>query len=142
MSLLGLGHRASENVSLSTLVALNNILGNDHNAGAPDLRANHCIYLHSPSHTNYKVLGPSGGRSCLARIADNSGYGSILTHQHSGHMMDYMPCGGVALRTLSFELRNANREVVDMRGGHVFLFSRIVLFSLWCKNHKSKMSVR
>ena len=127
MSLFGLGHRSSENVSLLTLVALNNNLGNDHNTGALDLRANHCIYLHSPTLTNYKVLGPAGSRSCLARIAVNSGYGSILTHQHSGHVLDYIPCGGVTLRTLSFDLRNANNEVVDMRGGHV---SFSIIFSV------------
>ena len=69
MSLFGLGHRSSENVSLSTLIALNNNLGNDHNTGALDLRANHCVYLHSPTLTNYKVLGPAGSRSCIARIA-------------------------------------------------------------------------
>ena len=65
------------------------------------------------------MLGPAGSRPCLARIAVNSGYGTILTHQHPGHMMDYIPCGGVTLRTLSFDLRNANNETVDMRGGHV-----------------------
>ena len=65
------------------------------------------------------MLGPAGSRSCIARIAVNSGYGSILTHQHSGHVLEDIPCGGVPLRTLSFELRNANNEVVDMRGGHV-----------------------
>ena len=119
MSLFGLGHRSSENVSLSTLVALNNILGNDHNTGALDLRANHCIYLHSPTLTNHKVLGPEGSRSCIARIAVNSGYGSILTHQHSGHVLDLIPCGGVTLRTIDFDLRKANHQPVDMRGGHV-----------------------
>ena len=117
---------------MSTLIALNNVLGNDHNTGALDLRANHCVYLHSPTLAHYKVLGPAGSRSCIARIAVNSGYGSILTHQHSGHVLDYIPCGGVTLRTLSFELRNANNEVVDMRGGHVS-FSIIFLFPLLCK---------
>ena len=119
MSLLGLGARSSENITLFDLLSLGNDLGNTHFTGALDLRANHCIYLHSPSLTNYKVLGPAGSRSCIARIAVNSGYGSILTHQHSGHPLDYIPCGGVTLRTLSFEVRNANNEVAEMRGGHV-----------------------
>ena len=119
MSLLGLGARSSENITLFDLLSLGNDLGNTHFTGALDLRANHCIYLHSPSLTNYKVLGPAGSRSCIARIAVNNGYGSILTHQHSGHPLDYIPCGGVTLRTLSFEVRNANNEVVEMRGGHV-----------------------
>ena len=119
MSLLGLGARSSENITLFDLLSLGNDLGNTHFTGALDLRANHCIYLHSPSLTNYKVLGPAGSRSCIARIAVNNGYGSSLTHPHSGHPLDYIPCGGVTLRTLSFEVRNANNEVVEMRGGHV-----------------------
>ena len=119
MSLLGLGPRSSENKTLSDLLSLGNDLGNTHYTGALDLRANHCIYLHSPTLTNYKVLGPAGSRSVIARIAVNSGYGTVLTHQHSGHVLDYIPCGGVTLRTLSFELRNANNEPVFMRGGHV-----------------------
>ena len=119
MSLLGLGPKSSENATLNELTSLGNSLGNSHYTGALDLRANHCIYLHSPTLTNYKVLGPAGSRSCLARVAVNSGYGSILTHQHSGHVLDYIPCGGVTLRTIDFDLRNANNQPVDMRGGHV-----------------------
>ena len=119
MSLLGLGPRSSANQLMSELVALGNSLGNYHYSGALDLRANHCVYLHSPTLTNYKVLGPAGSRSVIARVAVNSGYGSILTHQHSGHVLDYIPCGGVTLRTLQFDLRNARNELVDMRGGHV-----------------------
>ena len=111
---------------------LGNDLGNEHHAGTLDLRANHCIYLHSPTLTHYKVLGPAGSRSVIARVAVNSGYGSILTHQHSGHVLDYIPCGGVTLRTLSCELRNANNELVFMRGGHVsfsIMFSATPLVS-------------
>ena len=119
MPLVGLGPRSSVNKLMDHLVGLGNDLGNEHHTGALDLRANHCIYLHSPTLTNYKVLGPAGSRSVIARVAVNSGYGSILTHQHSGHVLDYIPCGGVTLRTLSFELRNANNELVFMRGGHV-----------------------
>ena len=131
MSLFGLGPRSSENATLNELVILGNALGNTHYTGALDLRANHCIYLHSPTLTNYKVLGPAGSRSCIARVAVNSGYGSILTHQHSGHVLDYIPCGGVTLRTIDFDLRNANNQAVDMRGGHVsfsIIFPRHLLF--------------
>ena len=119
MSLLGLGPKSSEHATLNDLISLGDALGNTHYTGALDLRAHHCIYLHSPTLTNYKVLGPAGSRSCLARVAVNSGYGSILTHQHSGHVLDYIPCGGVTLRTIDFDLRNANNQPVDMRGGHV-----------------------
>ena len=119
MSLLGLGPHSSENITLNDLLSLGNALGNTHFTSALDLRSKRCIYLHSPTLTNYKVIGPKGSRYCVARMAVTSGYGSILTHQHSGHPPDYIPCGGVTLRTLSFEVRNANNEVVEMRGGHI-----------------------
>ena len=119
MSLLGFGPRSSEHQLMPVLIAWGNNLGNYHYSGALDLCENHCIYLHSPNLTNYKVLGPAGSRSVLARVAVNSGYGSNLTHQHSDHPLDYIPCGGVTLRTLQFDLRNANNQPVDMRGGHV-----------------------
>ena len=135
MSLLGLGPRSSENKTLSDLLSLGNDLGNTHYTGALDLRANHCIYLHSPTLTNYKVLGPAGSRSVIARIAVNSGYGTVLTHQHSGHVLDYIPCGGVTLRTLSFELRNTNNDPVFMRGGHV---SFSIMFSATPLVYKSR----
>lgn len=137
MSLLGLGHKSSQSTLLTTILALGNVIGNGHNTGALGLRANHCIYLRSPTLTNHKVVGPAGSRSCLAPIAVNSGYGSILTHQHSGHVLDYIACGGVTLRTLGFDLRNANNEVVDMRGGHVS-FSIICSVSPLFKHTKVK----
>ena len=119
MSYFGLGPRSDDSPSLDDLTSLGNVLGNTHFTSSLDLRPYHCVYLHSATLTNYKVLGPAGSRSCIARVPVNSGYGTILTHQHSGHVLDYIPCGGVMLRTLSFELRNANNERVNMRGGHV-----------------------
>ena len=119
MSYFGLGPRSDDNPSLDDLTSLGNDLGNTHFTSSLDLRPYHCVYLHSATLTNYKVLGPAGSRSCIARVPVNSGYGTILTHQHSGHVLDYIPCGGVTLRTLNFELRNANNERVNMRGGHV-----------------------
>ena len=79
----------------------------------------HCAST-APNLTNYKCVGPAGGRSILARVNVTSGYGSVLHQQHSGHILDYTPCGGVTLPTVRFfELRNADNEPVDLRGGHV-----------------------
>ena len=87
--------------------------------GAVDVRRTHSLCLHSPTLTNYTCLGPAGSRSILARVPVASGYGSILHQQHSGHILDYTPCGGVTLQTIRFELRNSDNEPVDLRGGHV-----------------------
>ena len=59
MSLFGLGPRSSENATLNELVILGNALGNTHYTGALDLRANHCIYLHSPHANKLQSTGPS-----------------------------------------------------------------------------------
>ena len=116
--LLGLGPRGSMNISFDQLQLLTASLGTTHFSGAVDTRRHHCIYLHSPTLTNFRVLGPSGSRSCIAMVPVTSGYGSILAKEHSGHVLDNIPCGGVCLRTLQFDLRDAHNEPVDLRGGH------------------------
>ena len=55
MSLLGLEPKSMEHGTLNDLISLGDALGNTHYTGALDLRANHCICLHSPTLTNYKV---------------------------------------------------------------------------------------
>ena len=120
MQLLGLGHRSSMNTSYTTLylATLQNFLLISATTGAVDVRRTHSLCLHSPNLTNYKCIGPAGSRSILARVLVTSGYGSILHQQHSGHILDYTPCGGVTLQTIRFELRNTDNEPVDLRGGH------------------------
>ena len=120
MQLLGLGRRSSRNTSYATLylATLQDFLLTEFDTGAVDVRRTHSLCLHSPNLTNYKCVGPAGSRSILARVNVTSGYGSILHQQHSGHVLDYTPCGGVTLQTIRFELRNADNEPVDLRGGH------------------------
>ena len=121
MQLIGLGRRSSMNTSYATLyqATLQDALLTTFVTGAVDIRRTHSLCLRSPTLTNYKCLGPAGSRSILARVNVTSGYGSILHQQHSGHMLDYTPCGGVSLQTINFQLRNADNEPVDLRGGHV-----------------------
>ena len=120
MQLLGLGRRSSRNTSYATLylATLQNFLLVSATTGAVDVRRTHSLCLHSPNLTNYKCIGPAGSRSILARVPVTSGYGNILHQQHSGHILDYTPCGGVTLQTIRFELRNTDNEPVDLRGGH------------------------
>ena len=67
-----------------------------------------------------------------------SGYGSILAKEHSGHMLDNIPCGVVCLGTLQFDLRDAHNEPVDLRGGH-FNFSLICATTIVLKHLLRKM---
>ena len=121
MQLLGLGRRSSLNTNYGALLeaTLQDSLLTTTTTGAVDIRRTHSLCLHSPTLTNYKCLGPAGSRSILARLNVTSGYGSILHQSHSGHLLDYTPCGGVTLQTIRFELRNADNEPVDLRGGHI-----------------------
>ena len=84
-----------------------------------DVRRCHCVYLHSSTLTNYKCVGPAGSRTCIAKIHATAGSGSVLTYSHNGNLLDNTPCGGVALSTLEFDLRNSEGLPVDLRGGFV-----------------------
>ena len=121
MQLLGLGQRSSVNTSYATLylATLQASLLTSASTGAVDVRRTHSLCLHSSTLTNFKCLGPAGSRSILARVPVTSSYGSILHQQHSGHVLDYTPCGGVTLQTISFSLTNADNEPVNLRGGHI-----------------------
>ena len=121
MQLLGLGRRSSLNTSYAALyqATLQGALLTTATTGAVDVRRARSLCLRSPTLANYKCLGPAGSCNILARVNVTSGYGSILHQQHSGHVLDYTTCGGVTLQTIRFELRNADNEPVDLRGGHV-----------------------
>ena len=122
MKILGLGNRSTENSQWSDLQALltgDASLSVSANSGAVDVRRDAAVYLHSTTLTNFKVLGPSGSRSCIAKIPVISGYGSILYHQHAGSILDCVPCGGVSLNTIDFDIRNSSNEPLSLRGGHM-----------------------
>ena len=122
MKNLGLGTRSTENSQWSDLQALlsgDASLSVNANSGAVDVRRDAAVYLHSTTLTNVKVLGPSGSRSCLAKIPATSGYGSVLHHQHPGSILDCVPCGGTTLNTIDVDIRNSSNEPLSLRGGHI-----------------------
>ena len=104
VQLLGLGRRSSLNTSYAALhqATLQDALLTTAIAGAGDIMRTHSLCLRSPTFTNYKCLGPAGSRNILARVNVTSGYGSILHQQHSGHVLEYTPCGGDTLQTINF----------------------------------------
>ena len=121
MNYLGFGKRSSQNIDfpgLTNMLAVSSLLYIEH-SGAIDVRRTSAIYIHSSSLTNFRVLGPAGSRSILAKIPVNQHHGGVLYHQHSGHILDYTPCGGVILSQIAFDLRDSNNRPVDLRGGHV-----------------------
>ena len=88
-------------------------------SGSVDIRNYHNLYLHSSTLTNYHTIGPMGVKSVLCRIPINSSFGQTIHKPHSGLVHDYIECGGVALRTLQFSLRDGNNQQVDLQGGNL-----------------------
>ena len=68
MPLLGLGPRSSANQLMPDLIALGSNLGNYHYSGALDLRANRCVYLHSPTLTIIRYWGQHGAEVSLRAL--------------------------------------------------------------------------
>ena len=102
MGYLGFGKRSTKNLNfagLSNILAASSLLHIEH-SGAIDVRRTSAIYLHSSSLTNFRVLGPAGSRSILAKIPVSQLHGGVLVHQHSGHILDVIPCGGVTFQQL------------------------------------------
>ena len=129
MQYIGLGRRSTKNLSWPALISViqsNGLFTLEH-SGAIDVRRCASIYLHSTTLTNYKCLGPAGSRSILARIPVNAGQGNVLVLQHSGNVLDFVPCGGSTLQTINFDLRSDDNEPIDLRGGFV---SFTLLFGL------------
>ena len=129
MRYIGLGKASTVNILWPDLQTVLNQVGlyPEQFSGAIDVRKCHCIYLHSSNITNYKCLGPAGSRSILAKIPVNQGHGGVLVHQHSGHVLDYTPCGGITTQTLTFDLRSGDNEPIDLRGGFVSFTLRFAM---------------
>ena len=128
-NILAWGGDQQKNLSWPALISViqsNGLFTLEH-SGAIDVRRCASIYLHSTTLTNYKCLGPAGSRSILAKIPVNAGQGNVLVYQHSGHILDYTPCGGSTLQTINFDLRSGDNEPIDLRVGFV---SFTLLFGL------------
>ena len=82
------------------------------------LRSKHSLFVHSPSFGNYTALGPNGTRTILLKVPVDSAYGSVIHYQHSGHPQDYIEVSTRGLKSMTFELRDARGNLVDLRGGH------------------------
>jgi len=94
-------------------------LGTTMVGGAIDLRPVHTIYLTSETFGDYKVLGPTGNlRSTIRRIAITEPSRGLQYSEHSGHSEDYIPCGGMNLKTIQFALKDSFGNTVTLNGGH------------------------
>jgi hypothetical protein len=86
----------------------------------------HSIYLHSSSLGNYKSMGPRGERSCIRKVCVNCDWGEVII-DNLFHAQDFIECGGLNLKTLQFDIKDAEGQPVDLQSAHV---SFSLLFSL------------
>jgi hypothetical protein len=89
-----------------------------HTSSFLDLRSIHTLFCHSPSFGNYSCLAPRGVRTAICKVPCTGAYGSVLTYEHSGSQYDYIDVGTTTLKMLTFELKDARGNLVDLRGGH------------------------
>ena len=89
-----------------------------HTSSFIDLRSKHSLFVHSPSFGNYTSIGPNGVRTILCKIPVDSAYGSVIHFQNAGHVLDYIEASTRALKSLTFELRDAKGNLISLNGGH------------------------
>ena len=88
-----------------------------HTSSFIDLRSKHSLFVHSPSFGNYTSIGPNGTRTILLKVPVDSAYGSVIHYEHFGHSADCIEISTRGLKTLSFELRDAAGNFVQLNGG-------------------------
>ena len=94
------------------------VLMSTHVSSFIDLRSKHSLFVHSPSFGNYTSIGPNGTRTILLKVPVDSAYGSMIHFQHSGHPADFIEVSTRGLKSLTFELRDAYGNLVNLKGGH------------------------
>ena len=94
------------------------VFSSNHTSSFIDLRSTHTLFVHSPSFGNYSCMAPRGVRTAIAKIPCDVAYGGVLHYEHSGSSYDYIDVGSTTLKMLTFELKDARGNLVDLRGGH------------------------
>jgi hypothetical protein len=94
------------------------IISSNHTSSFIDLRSVHTLFVHSPSFGNYSTIAPRGVRTAIQKIPCDVGYGAVLHYEHSGSSYDYIDVGSTTLKMLTFELKDARGNFVNLKGGH------------------------
>jgi len=90
--------------------------------GMVNLHAHNTLFLCSSDFGGLAgSLGPRGETNIIRRVVIDRPFGSTV-HDLHGLNVDYVNCSGHQLNTLSFSLRDAYGNLVDLRG-HNFSFS-------------------
>ena len=87
-------------------------------SGVLSLQPIRSVYLYSPNLGSYHTFGPNGEASIIKVIPVSAGPGFMIFDQVvSGN--DYLDCSRQSLRTLEFQLRDVNGNLVPLHGSHL-----------------------
>ena len=83
-----------------------------------DLRRVHCVYLHSLDIGNMSSTAPNGTRTVIAIIPVTQGYGGMTVWLGNSNVNDFIEPATRTLKRITFELRTARGDLIDLQGGH------------------------
>ena len=83
-----------------------------------DLRRVHAVYLHSLDICNMSSMAPRGIRTCIAVIPVTQGYGGMTVWTANSTANDFIEPATRTFKRLSFELRTARGDPINLQGGH------------------------
>ena len=86
-------------------------------SGTLNLQPIRSVYLYSPNLGSFHTLGPNGEASILKAIPVSAPPNHMIFDQVMA-TNDYLDCSRQTLRTLEFQLRDVNGNLVPMHGSH------------------------
>ena len=79
-----------------------------------DIVNHHSVYIHS-SLASFNTLGPRGESTIIAKVPASATWGSTIFHNVSS-MADYVDVGKRNISNLSFALKDASGNTIDLKG--------------------------
>jgi len=89
-----------------------------HTTGYVDLQPIKNIYIYSPNLGTFKTFGPMGEVSIIKKVPVSAGDNQMIFSNVSSSN-DYLDCSRQTLKTLQFELKDANGNTIPLHGSHV-----------------------
>ena len=88
--------------------------------GFVDLQPLHSLFLASNRLSTYSNLGPASQRNILKKILITSDFGEVNTSMDAWHD-DKVNVGGLSLKLLECQLRDAYGNIIDLNAAHITL---------------------
>jgi hypothetical protein len=85
-------------------------------SGSIDIMSHWNIYI-SSSLASFNTLGPRGQSDIIAKVPVNTSYGNTIHHSSSNSAHDYCDVGKRSISSISFSIRDAYSNLIDLQGG-------------------------